>query len=237
LYRTGDLVRYRADGNLEFLGRIDHQVKVRGFRIELGEIEAVLEQHPDVQSTAVLAREDTPGDKRLVGYVVSKPDRELEINDLRSALRARLPEYMTPMHWVILEQMPLTPSNKIDRKALPAPDISRDTLAREYVAPRNATEEKLCAIAMELLNLDKVGVHDSFFELGGHSLLATQFVSRVRSSFDVELSLRTLFGKPTVAEIAREIEALSAPDRRRATAAARKLKTRWPNWTACRLMN
>jgi len=210
LYRTGDLVRYRTDGNLEFLGRIDHQVKVRGFRIELGEIEAALEQHPDVQSTAVLAREDTPGDKRLVGYVVPKPDRTLEINDLRSALRARLPEYMTPLHWVILEQMPLTPSNKIDRKALPAPDISRDNLAREYVAPRNATEEKLCAIAMELLNLDKVGVHDSFFELGGHSLLATQFVSRVRSSFDVELPLRTLFGKPTAAEIAREIEALSA---------------------------
>jgi len=205
LYRTGDLVRYLPDGNIEFLGRIDHQVKVRGFRIELGEIEATLVEHPSVRDAAVLAREDVPGDVRLVAYVVAKSDTPVNSGDLRSYLRERLPDYMVPSHFITLDAMPLTPSNKVDRQALPAPDQSRPDLKSEYVAPRNELEQKLADICMALLNLEKVGVFDSFFDLGGHSLLATQFISRLRTAFEVELPLRSLFEKPTIAELAEEI--------------------------------
>ena len=205
LYKTGDLVRYRVDGNIEFLGRIDHQVKVRGFRIELGEIEAVLGQHPDVQNGVVVAREDIPGDKRLVAYVVPEDETAPSVEELRSFLRQTLPEYMVPSAFVTLEAMPLSPSGKVDRRALPAPEGIRPELEREYVAPRNETEEKLAAMCAELLGVDRVGVYDSFFDLGGHSLLATQFISRVRDAFQVELPLRSLFEHPTVDELAEEI--------------------------------
>ncbi len=205
LYRTGDLVRYLPDGNIEFLGRIDHQVKVRGFRIELGEIEATLVEHPSVRDAAVLAREDVPGDVRLAAYVVAKPDTPINSGDLRSYLRERLPDYMVPSHFIMLDTMPLTPSNKVDRQALPAPDQSRPDLQSEYIAPRNEVEQKLAEICGALLNLKKVGVFDSFFDLGGHSLLATQFISRLRTTFEVELPLRSLFEKPTIAELAEEI--------------------------------
>jgi len=213
LYKTGDLVRYRADGNIEFLGRIDHQVKVRGFRIELGEIEAVLGQHPGVQDGVVVVREDVPGDKRLVAYVVPAEPALSEaegepapaVGELRNFLRKTLPEYMVPSAFVVLEALPLSPSGKVDRRALPAPEGIRPELEREYVAPRNETEEKLAAMCAELLGVDRVGVYDSFFDLGGHSLLATQFISRVRDAFQVELPLRSLFEHPTVDELAEEI--------------------------------
>jgi len=206
LYRTGDLVRYLPDGNVEFLGRIDHQVKVRGFRIELGEIEAVLGEHEHVLDTVVLAREDVPGDRRLVAYVVAEPGAEVKVVELRSYLRERLPEYMVPSFIILLDEFPLTPNGKVDRRALPAPDQSRPELESEYVEPRTDNERKLAAICAELLNIEKVGVYDSFFDLGGHSLLATQFISRLRDAFQVELPLRLIFEKPTIADLVEEIE-------------------------------
>ena len=203
LYRTGDLVRWLPDGNIQFLGRIDQQVKVRGFRIELGEIEAVLREIPGIKDVIVMAREDVPGDKRLVAYVVASP--QPTVQELRQKLGAELPDYMVPSAFVFLDAMPLTPNGKIDRKALPKPELDRSMAQAEYVAPRDETEEKLCAIVAELLHLDKVGIHDNFFELGGHSLLATQFMSRLRNTFQIELPLITLFEKPTVAQLAEEV--------------------------------
>ncbi len=206
MYRSGDLVRYLPDGEIEFLGRIDHQVKIRGFRIELGEIESVLDNHEIIKDVVVLAREDRPGDKRLAAYVVPKDGNTIDTTNLRDYLRERMPEYMVPSAIMSLDELPLTPNGKIDRKALPVPELSRDELSSEFVAPRNEDEEKLTAIVGELLNIKKVGVHDNFFELGGHSLLATQFMSRLRETFGVELPLRTLFERPTVAEIAEAVE-------------------------------
>ncbi|MDZ7376789.1 MAG: amino acid adenylation domain-containing protein [candidate division KSB1 bacterium] len=205
LYRSGDLVRYLPDGNIEFLGRIDHQVKVRGFRIELGEIEAALKDHPDILDAAAIVREDRPGDKRIVAYLIPETGKELTVGDLRSYLRERLPEYMVPSAFMTLSEFPLSPSGKVDRKRLPAPDLSRPELGSEYVAPRNETEERLAAICAELLNLKQVGVYDNFFELGGHSLLATQFISHIRDAFQVELPLRTLFEFPTIADLAQKV--------------------------------
>jgi amino acid adenylation domain-containing protein len=204
LYKTGDLARYLPDGHLEFLGRIDHQVKVRGFRIELGEIEAALGHHPAVQEAVVLVREDVPGDKRLVAYLVA--DQELSPSEWRGFLKGRLPEYMVPAAFVRLKSVPLTPNGKVDRRALPAPDRARPELERAYVAPRTPIEEKLSEIVAQLLRIERVGIEDNFFELGGHSLLATQFMSRLRNAFQVELPLRSIFEGPTVAELARAVE-------------------------------
>jgi amino acid adenylation domain-containing protein len=214
LYRTGDLVRYRPDGNIEFLGRVDHQVKVRGFRIELGEIETKLAQHPDVQDGAVVAQGDGLEEKRLIGYVVPKNEVEPTSGELRDFLRQTLPEYMVPSAFVTLEALPLSPSGKVDRGALPIPDRDSLDLKQAYVAPRNETEQTLAAIAAELLNVERVGIYDDFFELGGHSLLATQFISRLREAFQVELPLRTLFEKPTVAALAEAIAEAEATDSR-----------------------
>jgi amino acid adenylation domain-containing protein len=210
LYRTGDLARWRADGTVEFLGRIDHQVKVRGFRIELGEIEAALAECNGVKESVVVVREDAPGDKRLVAYVVVEPWASPSVKELHARLKERLPEYMLPSAFVWLEAMPLTPNGKVDRKALPAPDAERPELGSAYVAPRNPTEETLAAILGQILNLEKVGVEDNFFELGGHSLLATQFISRLRESFRVEVPLREIFERPTAAELAETIARLKA---------------------------
>jgi len=207
LYRTGDLARYLADGNIEFLGRSDNQVKLRGYRIELGEIEAVLGQHPMVQSSVVVVREDTPGDKRLVGYVVTQPGESFDAAEVRKYLKQKLPEYMIPSALVLLDELPLTPNGKVDRKALPAPDQGRPELGNVYQAPCTAVEEALASIWSELLKVDQVGIHDNFFDLGGHSLLATQIVSRVRSCLSVELPLRTLFEKPTIEQMAAAIMA------------------------------
>jgi amino acid adenylation domain-containing protein len=205
LYRTGDVVRWHADGNLEFLGRVDHQVKVRGYRIELGEIEARLVEHPAVGQAVVVAREDEPGDKRLVAYVVPSGEG-VEAATLRAHLQRSLPEYMVPSAYVVLEALPLTPNGKVDRRALPAPE--GDAVVRgEYVAPRTPSEEVLAAIWCEVLKLDRVGVDDNFFKLGGHSLLAMRVIARVREEFEVDLPLRSLFETPGVRELARRVEA------------------------------
>ena len=211
LYRTGDLVRWLPDGNLEFVGRIDNQVKVRGFRIELGEIEAVLNQQPQVREAVVVVREDVPGDKRLVAYVVAEGGEVELIERLREQLRASLPDYMMPSAFVTLEGLPLTPNGKVDRKALPAPE--RMVSEAAYVSPRTPTEEILAGIWAEVLKVERVGVHENFFELGGHSLLATQVVSRVRQACGVELPLREVFAGPTVAYLSASIDALRAEPR------------------------
>ncbi|MEQ8997812.1 MAG: amino acid adenylation domain-containing protein [Coleofasciculus sp. B1-GNL1-01] len=206
LYKTGDLARYLSDGNIEFLDRIDHQVKIRGFRIELGEIEAVLNTHSQIQQAVVIATEDIAGNKRLVAYIVTR-DESLTNNQLREFLFSKLPEYMVPSAFVTLDILPLTPNGKVDRKALPAPDeeISRE---REYVAPRTPGEEIIANIFASVLGVQKVGIHDNFFELGGHSLLATQVISHLREAFQMELPLRSLFEKPTVALLSHRIETM-----------------------------
>ena len=207
LYRTGDLARRLADGQLDYLGRIDHQVKLRGFRIELGEVEAALRAHEGVEDAVALVREDAPGEKRLVVYLVAKPSAgQQDAAGLRAHLKERLPDYMVPQSFVALEQLPLTPNGKIDRRALPAPDAAGPVVGSKFVAPRTPAEEKLAAAWRELLGVERVGVHDNFFELGGHSLLLTQLASRIRSGFGVELPLRALFEATTVAELSALVE-------------------------------
>ncbi len=204
MYRTGDRARWRRDGTLEYLGRLDEQVKVRGFRIEPGEVEAALAAHPQVRESAVVAREGATGDRRLVAYVVAEQGAAVEAAELRTHLARRLPEYMVPGVFVALENLPLTPNGKLDRRALPAPDFA--SAEGRYVAPRTPTEEVLAETWAETLRLERVGVTDSFFELGGHSLLATRVISRVRQAFGVEVPLRALFEGPTVAELAARVE-------------------------------
>ncbi|MBO1350490.1 MAG: amino acid adenylation domain-containing protein [Hormoscilla sp. GUM202] len=206
LYKTGDRARYRADGNIEFLGRIDNQVKIRGFRIELGEIEATLAQHPCILQAVVIAREDMPGDKRLVAYIVGKTEPP-KVPELRDFLKGKLPGYMVPAAFVTLEAMPLTPNGKVDRRSLPAPDASELASTAIFVAPGTPTEELLAAIWCEVLGLKHVGIHDNFFELGGHSLLATQVISRIRRVFSVEVPVRYVFEFPTLATLSKAIEA------------------------------
>jgi surfactin family lipopeptide synthetase A len=206
LYKTGDLARYLSDGNIEFLGRLDHQVKIRGFRIEQGEVESTLLQHPTVRETTVIAREDIPGDKRLVAYVVPNPEQTPTIDELRRFLKQKLPDYMVPSAFVLLDALPLTPNGKVDRRALPAPDQSRPDQSVTFVAPRSPIEQQLADIWAEVLRLEQVGIHDNFFELGGHSLLATQVISRLRQAFGVELPVRTLFEAPTVADLGARLE-------------------------------
>ena len=207
LYKTGDLVRWLGDGNLEYLGRIDHQVKLRGFRVELGEIEAVLAEHPSVRETVVLVREDEPGDKRLVAYIVpTAAEQAPTISDVRRYLLERLPEYMAPTHLVILDAMPLTSSGKANRRALPAPGLLRPVMEQEYVAPQNEREAQLAKMFQALLHVERVGVNDNFFELGGHSLKATELMAHVTDAFGVELPLARLFEEPTVAGLSRLIE-------------------------------
>lgn len=208
LYQTGDLVRWLPDGNIEFLGRRDHQVKVRGNRIELGEIESALARHPAIREAVVVARADDGREPRLVAYVVPAAGQSATANELRDFLRQRLPDAMLPAAVVFLPTLPLTTNGKVDRKALPAPEADIGTAA-EFVAPRTATEEKLAGIWCEVLGLKRAGIHDNFFELGGHSLLATQVISRVRSALLVELPLHELFAAPTIASLAAKIETTS----------------------------
>ncbi|HEX7772079.1 MAG TPA: non-ribosomal peptide synthetase, partial [Pyrinomonadaceae bacterium] len=202
LYRTGDLARYLPDGNIQYLGRMDHQVKIRGFRIELGEIEAALAGHSIVRDVVVVMREDTPGDKRLVAYVVLNEEIASPANELRGKLKDKLPSFMIPSTFIFLEEMPLTANGKIDRKALPAPDGMRPDIAESFAAPRTPIEEMMATIWSEVMEIEKVGIHDNFFSLGGHSLLATQVVNRVLDTFNVELPLRLFFETPTVAAFA-----------------------------------
>ncbi len=209
-YRTGDRVRFLEDGSLEFLGRVDFQVKIRGFRVELGEIESAMEAVDGVSRAAVKVFTRENGDKTLVGYFEPRSDVKLTESELRRELKTTLPDYMVPSLFVRLEKMPLTPGGKVDRQALPTPDLSRACASTEYVPPRTPTEEKLAEIIRGVLGVERVGVLDNFFELGGHSMMATQVVSRIREEFGVEVPLRTLFEHPTIEEITREIALLQA---------------------------
>ena len=206
LYRTGDLARYLPDGNLELLGRIDHQVKLRGFRIELGEVAAALRQHPVIKEAIATIREDEAGNRFLVAYAVPGQEPAPRPSELRGFLKKALPDYMVPAFVVILEHIPLTPNGKVDRRSLPAPDTSRREVEAAFVAPRTPVEEVVAGIWADVLGREQVGVHDNFFDIGGHSLLATQVVSRLRESFYMELLLRHIFESPTVSQLARQIE-------------------------------
>jgi len=210
IYRTGDLARFLPDGNIEFMGRIDHQVKIRGFRVEPAEIEAVLKQHPAVKQSVIVPYEDKGGDKRLAAYIVSakKPKSE----ELRAFLGQQLPEYMVPSAFVILESLPLTANGKVDLRALPAPEQQAVQVERELVMARNSEEEKIVAIWSEVLKLDRVGVTDNFFELGGHSLLATQIISRIRNTFRVQMPLHSFLQTPTVAGLAEKLATCPAAE-------------------------
>lgn len=231
LYRTGDMVRSLPDGSIEFLGRIDNQIKVRGFRVELGEIEAALSAHPavqqavvvgaaggDVKTTAALA-----STQRLIAYVVFTVGKPPAADELRHYLQQQLPDYMIPSVFVSLRSLPLTPNGKVDRAALPAPDDARPDLQRVFTAPRNEIEKQLAGIWASLLKVDEVGVHDNFFDLGGHSLLATQVVSRMRQVLQTEIPLRSLFESPTVAALAEKIESARLDDTARLLAELEQL--------------
>ncbi|GAA5076119.1 non-ribosomal peptide synthetase [Lysobacter panacisoli] len=207
LYRTGDRGRWRADGVLEHQGRLDFQVKVRGYRIELGEIEALLAAHAQVARTVVVAREDRPGDVRLVAYVVAERGASLDDAALASYLKGSLPDYMIPQHIMFLDEIPLLPNGKIDRKSLPVPDMAVK-LAGERVAPRNALERTIADAMAQVLGVAEVGVDDDFFSLGGHSLLAAQLTSRINKELGIALSLRALFDGPTVAKLARMVQGI-----------------------------
>jgi thioesterase domain-containing protein/acyl carrier protein len=206
MYKTGDLARFQPDGNIEYLGRNDFQVKIRGFRIELGEIEAALSQQPGIREAIVLAREDQPGDTRLVAYLIpDDPAQPLEVAALRAALRGLLPEYMLPSAFVILDAFPLTPNDKVDRKALPAPDRS-DLASAQFAAPQGEIEAALAQIWRDVLRVERISRYDNFFDLGGHSLLTVQLVSRVRRIFGVQLPIVSLFQEPTLQRLAEVLQ-------------------------------
>jgi amino acid adenylation domain-containing protein len=210
LYRTGDRARWLPGGEVEYLGRTDEQVKIRGFRIEPGEVEAVLSDHLEVREAVVVAREDAPGDRRLVAYVVAAESAAVTPAELRAHLKGRLPEYMVPSAVVVLESLPLTPSGKVARRALPAPEYA--VAETGHVAPRTPVEEVLAEIWAEVLRLERVGVHDNFFDLGGHSLLIMHLLARIQATFDLEISIRTVFSMPTLEAMAGEIERMIYED-------------------------
>ncbi|PLZ98347.1 non-ribosomal peptide synthetase [Fischerella thermalis CCMEE 5268] len=205
LYKTGDLARYRPDGNIEYLGRIDHQVKIRGFRIELGEIEAVLGQHPKVREIVVVTREDIPKNHRLVAYIVTHSENTFSVHELRDYLKEKLPDYMVPSTFIKLDKLPLTPNGKIDRSALPAPDIQRPDLQEVYEAPNSEVERAIAKIWLEILHIEKVGVNDNFFELGGNSLLMVQVNNKLREVLHCDISVVEMFQNPTIKSLAKHI--------------------------------
>lgn len=205
LYKTGDSARFLPDGNVEYLGRLDHQVKIRGFRVELGEIEEALNQYPGVQTSVVVAREDRPGDKRLVAYIVSR-NGTVRSSELRECLGAKLPDYMVPAAFVTLEALPLTPNGKVDRKVLPKPDFEAGADKDKFVAPGTPGEVDLAKIWCEVLGLKQVGVHDNFFELGGHSMLAVQLIGKINKSLGCHLSIPLFFQNPTIKKLATVLE-------------------------------
>ncbi|HEX8337964.1 MAG TPA: non-ribosomal peptide synthetase, partial [Pyrinomonadaceae bacterium] len=219
LYRTGDLGRYLADGQVEYVGRADSQVKVRGYRIELGEVEAALSAHASVGECVVAVRGEEDG-KRLVAYVVARAGQAVGAAELREQLAQRLPAYMVPSAYVFLDELPLTRNGKVDRRALPSPEANREQSSQSYEAPRNAVEEQLVAIWQEVLGLERIGIRDNFFELGGHSLLATQVFSRVRAVFEVELPFSLIFEAPTVADFVAAAEELRGSQHTAAPVAA-----------------
>ena len=206
LYRTGDRVRRRIDGTLEFIGRVDQQVKIRGYRVELGEVEGLLGRYPSVREGVVVAREDSPGDRRLVAYVVPTTDPPPTGSELRRFLAERLPEYMLPASFVFLGSLPVTPTGKVNRSALPPPDQARPSLEQAFVGPRTPAEATIAEIWASVLRVERVGVDDNFFALGGHSLLATQVVSRMRAALGVDVPLRALFETPTISDLAQRVD-------------------------------
>jgi acyl-CoA synthetase (AMP-forming)/AMP-acid ligase II len=209
LYRTGDLVRWLPDGCLEYIGRMDHQIKLRGFRIELGEIETALEQQPDVRQAVVLVREDVPNDQRLTAYITLRDGATASEKKLRAALSSRLPEYMLPLQWVFLEAFPLTPNRKVDRRALPIPEYNETSTSHSALATTDS-EVKVAGIWQDLLRRTRVGTNENFFDLGGHSLLVVQLQSRLRKQLGCEFSLVELFQRPTVSAIAALLDAEKA---------------------------
>ncbi|HEX8920581.1 MAG TPA: phosphopantetheine-binding protein, partial [Pyrinomonadaceae bacterium] len=206
LYRSGDLVKYLADGELEYLGRVDSQVKIRGHRIELGEIEAALNEQGSIRQSVVMVREDGRGEKHLVAYVVGAAGEQVATSEVRERLRERLPEYMIPGAVVQLAELPLTSNGKVDRQQLPALEQREREVRERYVPARTELEEALVCIWREVLGLAEIGVEDNFFELGGHSLLVTQLMSRVRDAFRADIPLRPLYEQPTIARLAELIE-------------------------------
>jgi len=210
MYKTGDLARFRPDGAIAFLSRVDHQVKLRGLRIELGEIDAVLVEHPKVSEAVTMMREDTPGYKRLVSYVVPARGAAPTVSMLHRFLRQWLPVYMLPADMVFLERIPVTTNGKVDRQALPAPARHRPDLDTYYVPPRTAVEQALAEMWQELLKVTQVGVEDNFFELGGNSLLATQLISRIEAKFGIDLPVRELFDSTTIADLATRVVSYEA---------------------------
>jgi len=202
MYRTGDLARWLADGNIEYLGRVDFQVKIRGFRVELGEIDNLLLRHPAVENAVTVALTDTPGGPRLVAYVIPRTGESLTAGELRAFVEKDLPDYMVPSYFMIMAEFPLSPNGKVDRKALPAPEISRGDLEKPYVAPRTHLEKFLAKQFQEVLGVEQVGIHDNFFELGGDSLLAASFINRLQERFQETTRVRSIFLAPTVAELA-----------------------------------
>jgi amino acid adenylation domain-containing protein len=207
LYKTGDRARYLASGEIEYLGRLDQQVKVRGFRIEVGEIETVLTSHPAVRESVVIVREDVPGDRRLVAYVVGGPQLTPSASELRKYVQQKMPDYMVPSVFVFVEALPLTANGKVDRRGLPRPNLSQVEVGANFVAPASSVEKVIADVWSKILGLDHVGVYDNFFNVGGHSLLATQLISRIRAVLQVELPLRAVFEAPTVAGLAERAEA------------------------------
>lgn len=206
IYKTGDLGRWLPDGNIEFLGRIDQQVKIRGFRVELGEVEALISQHPNIRENLVVVNQEKIGNMQLIAYIVVKTQPVPSINELRSFLKEKLPDHMIPSIFIILESLPLAPSGKVDRKALPKPDVINSEVSSSFVAPRYPVEEVLTGIWGQVLSVSQIGIHDNFFELGGHSLLATQIISRIRKTFELDIPLQRLFEFPTIAELAKNIQ-------------------------------
>ena len=202
MYRTGDRGRYQADGQIQYLGRADQQIKLRGFRIELGEIEIALTDHPAVQECAVVIKEDGANDKHLLAYVTGDGEAPLDVTELRNYLKQKVPHYMLPSAFIVLPALPLTSNGKVDRKALLAQDLERVQPEDTFVAPRTEEEKFLVGIWSEILGIERIGVYDNFFELGGHSLLAMQVIARVRAARQVELPLRKFFEDSTVAGLA-----------------------------------
>jgi amino acid adenylation domain-containing protein len=205
LYKTGDLARYLPNGNIEYLGRMDYQVKIRGFRVELGEIESVLRSHPGIREAVVLTRAEASGENRLVAYLVANGEAVSSVSEPRNFLKKKLPDYMVPSAFVLLDALPLTPSGKVDRRALPPPDSVRPSLEAQYVAPRSDAERMIANTWQEVLRLEKVGMHDNFFDLGGHSLLMVQVHSKLRQAFEKNISMVEMFQYPTIASLAKHL--------------------------------
>ena len=206
IYKSGDLVKYLPDGNLAFIERIDNQVKIRGFRIELGEIESAISQFVGIKENVVVARTDQQGEKALVAYCVNDKSTVLNETELRQFLKEKLPDYMIPSSIIVMDKLPLTANNKIDRKALPEPTNLTSSFSKEYVAPKTDNEKKLAAIWSSILKIDKIGVLDDFFELGGHSLLATQLITRIKNEFNVKIPFRNIFDFTTISGLLKYID-------------------------------